>query len=87
MESANVELSYLYAAQGLGIAFASVVEGFPLQQRRQVVLLPLDDFFPPEWLVVVWRRQPTLASHKAAFLEMLSEEVRDGAVYDSDISV
>lgn len=77
MESANVELSYLYAAQGLGIAFASVVKGFAPQQRRQLALLPLDDFFPPEWLVVVWRRQHNLVGHKAAFLELVSHEGTD----------
>ena len=71
MESSNVELSSLYVEMGLGISFATVASHLPRLEQRKLAFIPLDHYFPPDYLAVVLRKDKVLASHKQAFLEML----------------
>lgn len=71
MESSNVELSSLYVEMGLGISFATVASDLPLPEKRKLAFIPLDHYFPPDYLAVVLRKDKVLSPHKQAFLEML----------------
>ena len=71
MESSNVELSSLYVEMGLGISFATVASELPLPEKRKLAFIPLNQYFPPDYITVVLRRDKVLAPHKQAFLEML----------------
>jgi DNA-binding transcriptional LysR family regulator len=70
MESSNVELSSLYVEMGLGISFATMVQGLRLP-RRKLAFISLKDFFPPDYMAVVMRKDKTLTPPKAAFIQML----------------
>jgi DNA-binding transcriptional LysR family regulator len=70
MESSNVELSSLYVEMGLGISFATMVQGLRLP-RRKLAFISLKDFFPLDYMAVVMRKDKTLTPHKAAFIQML----------------
>lgn len=74
MESSNVELSSLYVEMGLGISFATVASHLPLPEKRRLAFIPLDHYFPPDYIAVVIRKDKGLAPHKEAFLEMLFGE-------------
>jgi DNA-binding transcriptional LysR family regulator len=71
MESANVELSYRYVELGLGISFATLAGDVSLWPHRQLVFIPLDEFFPADYLSLVQRPDKTLTSYKTAFLNLL----------------
>ena len=71
MESSNVELSSLYVEMGLGISFATVASQLPLPAKRNLAFIPLDHYFPPDYIAVIMRKDKVLAPHKQAFLEML----------------
>lgn len=71
MESANVELSHRYVELGLGLAFATLAGDASLWPRRPLVFIPLDEFFPADYLAVVQRPDKTLAPYKTAFLDLL----------------
>jgi DNA-binding transcriptional LysR family regulator len=71
MESSNVELSSLYVEMGLGISFATVASHLPVPEKRKLAFIPLDHYFPPDYIAVVLRKDKVLAPHKEAFLEML----------------
>lgn len=71
MESSNVELSSLYVEMGLGISFATVALELPLPERRNLAFIPLNHYFPPDYIAVIMRRDKVLAPYKQAFLEML----------------
>ncbi len=71
MESSNVELSSLYVEMGLGISFATVAGNLPLPEKRKLAFIPLDHYFPPDYIAVILRKDKVLAPHKQAFLEML----------------
>jgi DNA-binding transcriptional LysR family regulator len=71
MESSNVELSSLYVEMGLGISFATVASHLPVRERRKLAFIPLDHYFPPDYIAVIMRKDKVLAPHKQAFLEML----------------
>jgi DNA-binding transcriptional LysR family regulator len=70
MESANVELSYRYVELGLGISFATLAGDLSLWRHRHLAFIPLDEFFPPDYLAIVSRSAKTLPSYKAAFLDL-----------------
>ncbi len=74
MESSNVELSSLYVEMGLGISFATVASSLPRLAPRNLAFIPLDHYFPPDYIAVVMRKDKILGPHKQAFLEMLFEE-------------
>ena len=74
MESSNVELSSLYVEMGLGISFATVARDLPRQERRNLAFIPLDHYFPPDYLAVIMRQDKILGPHKQAFVEMLFSE-------------
>ncbi|MEW6657060.1 MAG: LysR family transcriptional regulator [Thermodesulfobacteriota bacterium] len=71
MESSNVELSSLYVEMGLGISFATVASHLPVPEKRNLAFIPLDHYFPPDYIAVILRKGKVLAPHKQAFLEML----------------
>jgi DNA-binding transcriptional LysR family regulator len=73
MESANVELSYRYVELGLGLAFATLAGDLSLWRHRRLAFIPLDEYFPPDYLAVVMRPGKTLSSYKAAFVDLLFE--------------
>ena len=73
MESANVELSYRYVELGLGISFATLAGDLSLWQHRRLAFIPLDEYFPPDYLAIVMRPAQTLSSYKSAFLDLLFE--------------
>ena len=70
MESSNVELSSLYVEMGLGISFATVADP-ALPENRKLAFIPLDHYFPADYLAVVLRRDKSLAPHKQAFIDLL----------------
>ena len=74
MESANVELSYRYVELGLGLAFASLAGEASDWRHRQLVFIPLDEYFPTDYLAVVMRPDKTLTTYKTAFLNLLFEK-------------
>ena len=71
MESANVELSYRYVELGLGISFATLAGDPSLWRDRNLAFIPLDEYFPPDYLAVVMKPDKTLSSYKSAFLRSL----------------
>jgi DNA-binding transcriptional LysR family regulator len=71
MESANVELSYRYVELGLGISFATLAGDPSLWRDRNLTFIPLDEYFPPDYLAVVMKPNKTLSSYKSAFLDLL----------------
>ncbi|MFP3868568.1 MAG: LysR family transcriptional regulator [Desulfobacteraceae bacterium] len=71
MESSNVELSSLYVEMGLGISFATMVKGLSLRSTRKLAFIPLSDYFPPDHIAVVMRKDKSLRAHKQAFLDLL----------------
>jgi DNA-binding transcriptional LysR family regulator len=71
MESANVELSHRYVELGLGIAFATLAGDVSLWPRRHLVFIPLDQFFPADYLAMVTRPDKTLPPYKNAFVDLL----------------
>lgn len=74
MESANVELSYRYVELGLGLSFATLAGDLSRWRHRDLAFIPLDEFFPPDYLAVVTRPGKTLSSYKAAFVRLLFGE-------------
>jgi DNA-binding transcriptional LysR family regulator len=74
MESSNVELSYLYVEMGLGVSFATIVEGLPELKKRKLEFLPMDHLFKPDYIVVAIRKDKTLIAYKEAFIKILFEE-------------
>jgi DNA-binding transcriptional LysR family regulator len=71
MESANAELSYRYVELGLGLSFATLAGELSLWRHRGLAFLPLDGFFPPDYLAIVMRPSRTLPPYKTAFLNLL----------------
>jgi DNA-binding transcriptional LysR family regulator len=73
MESANAELSYRYVELGLGLAFATLAGDLSFWRHRRLVFLPLDEYFPPDYLAIVTKPERHLPSYKTAFLDLLLE--------------
>jgi DNA-binding transcriptional LysR family regulator len=71
MESSNVELSSVYVEMGLGISFATLVRDLPHLKTRNLEFIPLNQYFKPDHLAVVMRRDKILAPFKKAFLNIL----------------
>ncbi len=71
MESANVELSYRYVELGLGLAFATLAGDASAWGHRPLVFIPLDEYFPADYLAIIMRPDKTLTSYKTAFLNLL----------------
>jgi DNA-binding transcriptional LysR family regulator len=74
MESSNVELSSMYVEMGLGVSFATIVKDLPELKERRLELLPMDNLFKPDYIVVAIRKDKTLISYKNAFIKILFEE-------------
>ena len=72
MESANVELSALYVEKGLGVSFATVIQGAPWLEHRNLAFIPLDKGFPPDYLSIVTRKGQKLLPAQAAFIHGLT---------------
>ncbi len=69
MESSNVELSSIYVEEGLGISFASAVEGMEVLENRKLEFIALDNFFKPEYLSLVMRSRDKLIGYKESFID------------------
>lgn len=82
VESANVELSSLYVELGLGLSFASVVRDAPIAPPRRIVFIPLSDYFEPDHIAVVIRKDKVLSSYKRAFLRLLVGDEREREAVD-----
>jgi DNA-binding transcriptional LysR family regulator len=80
MESSNVELSSLYVEMGLGISYANIDKDcLPLFKHRKLEFIPLNHYFEPEYITVMFRNDredKVLASYKGAFLNILLGETR-----------
>lgn len=70
MESANVELSALYVEKGLGIAFATISRDYP-PTLRNLVFLPLDHYFLPDYIVLLAKPAQASPPYKQAFQDLL----------------
>ncbi len=71
LESTNVELSALYVEMGLGVSFATLVQGQRPLTPRNLVFLSLGHYFKPDHLTVVRRRDRLLPPYKKAFINLL----------------
>lgn len=71
MESSNVELSALYASQGLGLAFATLAEDAAPAHGQVLSLIPLGRGFAADYLAVATHRRRRLHPWQQAFLERL----------------
>ena len=69
MESSNVELSSIYVEEGLGISFASVIEGMEVLKNRKLKFIALDNFFKPEQLSLVMRTKENFVGYKKGFID------------------
>lgn len=69
MESSNVELSSIYVEKGLGISFASVVEGMDVLKNRKLNFIPLEAFFEPEQLSLVMRHKDAFTGYRKGFID------------------
>ena len=74
MESANVELSALYVEKGLGVSFATVIQGAPWLEHRNLAFTALDKGFPPDYLAMVTRKGQKLLPAQAAFIQGLKQK-------------
>lgn len=71
MESSNVELSALYVEMGLGVSFATVVKELPVLTERKLEFIDLTDYFPPDHIAVIMRKDQVLSPYKNALLNVL----------------
>ncbi len=74
MESSNVELNLTYVEMGLGISFATVVRNLPALNRTASRFISLSEYFEPEFLSVVYRKDKELMKHQQIFLDILIGE-------------
>jgi DNA-binding transcriptional LysR family regulator len=76
MESANVELSALYVEKGLGVSFATIIQGAPWLEKRDLAFVPLDRGFPPDYLAIVTRKGRNMVPALEAFIQGLKSKPR-----------
>ena len=74
MESSNVELSAVYVEMGLGISFATIVRDLPALKQRELVFLPMNQLFKPDYISVVMRKDKVTPVYKNAFINILLGE-------------
>ncbi len=74
MESANVELSALYVEKGLGVSFATVIQGAPWLEHRNLAFIALDKGFPPDYLAIITRRGQKIMPTQEAFIQGLMKK-------------
>ncbi|KMY68632.1 hypothetical protein AAU61_03090 [Desulfocarbo indianensis] len=78
MESSNVELSSLYVEKGLGVSFATVIQGAPWLKQKNLAFVPLAGDFPPDHLAIAMRPRKRLLPHQKAFLAHLTKRAGKG---------
>lgn len=71
LESSNVELSSRLVEKGLGVSFATIVEGASFLEGRDLDFVPLDHLLPDGNLVVAMRGEDTVRGARAKFIETL----------------
>jgi len=71
LESTNVELTSRYVEMGLGLGFASVVRELPELAARKLEFLPLNHYFPDDYLAVLQRRDKVLSPFQEDFVQRL----------------
>jgi len=74
LESSNVELSSVYVEKGLGISFSSLVKDLPTVKIRRLGFVPLDQYFKPDYIVIVMRKDKILTPYKNAFINILLDK-------------
>jgi DNA-binding transcriptional LysR family regulator len=73
MESSNIELSSRYVEMGLGVSFASIVKDLPIFKGRKLEYVSLSQYFTPEYVCIVTRKDKRMTSFQNSFLHMLFE--------------
>ena len=71
LESSNVELSSQWVEKGLGVSFATIVEGGSFVDGRNIQFVPLDHLLPSGNLAVVMRDNDALQGVRKSFFETL----------------
>jgi DNA-binding transcriptional LysR family regulator len=71
MESSNIELSSRYVEMGLGVSFASIVKNLPIFRRNKLEYVSLNQYFTPEHVCIVTRKDKRMTSFQDSFLNML----------------
>jgi DNA-binding transcriptional LysR family regulator len=71
MESSNVDLSSVYVEMGLGVAFASVAKDLPILRQRKLEFISLSQYFEPDHVAILARRNRDFPSYKSAFIDMI----------------
>lgn len=74
MESSNVELSSVYVEMGLGLSFATIVEGYNPLISRNLAMITLDRYIKTGHLAVFMRKGEQAVIYKKEFLEELLSE-------------
>ena len=69
MESSNVELSAVYVEAGLGISFATVTDNLTGLDKRNLRLIPMDHYFSPDYLVIIFKKDFVMSPYMSFFLE------------------
>jgi DNA-binding transcriptional LysR family regulator len=73
IESGNVELSSRLVEQGLGVSFATIVEGASFPEGRSLEFLPIDHLLSHGKLVIAMRDKDAVRGVRARFLDTLRE--------------
>ncbi len=74
MESSNIEIGSHYAEMGIGISFASLVEGSPVFRHRKLARVSLDHLLAPEYMCIVTRTDKKTTPYQETFLSMLKSD-------------
>lgn len=74
MESSNVELSSVYSEMGIGASFATIVRGLTTIQERNLSYISLKEYFEPEYIALVMRKDKVLPLFKTDFIKVLFEK-------------
>ncbi len=70
LESSNVELSSRFVEKGVGISFATIIEGHHLLERRALKFIPIDHLLPSGRMAIAMRREATLTGARGNFLKL-----------------
>ena len=71
MESSNIELTALYVKMGFGIAFVCAVKDIQVLKQKELKIIPLSQYFQPDRLAIIMRKNKVLSSYEKAFLDTL----------------
>lgn len=69
IRSSNVELSSRLVEKGLGVSFATIIEGLPILEGRGLDVIRLDHLLPVSRMVLAARDKEIVRGAKARFIE------------------